>query len=79
MDDSEKTAKLAEAAAELRFYSDEAVKSEAAVIDSAVKAGRALLQAQAKMRTEDWLPWLDANFNGSREIAAEYMRIAASV
>lgn len=44
---------------------------------AAVNAGRALLAAQKKMPSDEWLAWLDANFDGSRETAAKYMQLAS--
>lgn len=44
---------------------------------ASVNAGRALLAAQAKIPPDEWLGWLDANFDGSRETAAKYMQLAA--
>ena len=40
-------------------------------------AGELLLEAKPTVRHGEWLSWLDANFDGSRRTAQDYMRIAS--
>lgn len=48
---------------------------------ASTNCGRALLAAQQKVTEQfganEWLPWLDANFVGTREDAAKHMKLAS--
>jgi Protein of unknown function (DUF3102) len=47
-------------------------------LESAWHAGSALIAAKAQLDHGQWLPWLESFFNGSRQTAADYMRIAGA-
>ena len=53
-------------------------QSGESMIEHAILAGEALLKAKAKEKHGDWLPWLEANFDGSERIAQMYMSVAAN-
>ena len=40
-------------------------------------AGELLLEAKTTVRHGEWLPWLEANFDGGVRTAQDYMRIAS--
>jgi hypothetical protein len=42
----------------------------------AIKAGELLIEAKAQVRHGQWLPWLEANFEFTRQTASGYMRAA---
>lgn len=46
-------------------------------LEYAREAGEHLAQAKAQLEHGQWLPWLEANFEGSRSTAANYMRLAS--
>lgn len=48
------------------------------MVDHAILAGQALEAAKIQVNHGGWLEWLDANFEGSRQTAADYMRVAAN-
>jgi hypothetical protein len=47
-------------------------------LEHAIRCGEALLEAKQLVGHGDWLPWLNAHFNGSERIAQQYMRLAAN-
>jgi hypothetical protein len=47
-------------------------------LESAWHAGSALIAAKAQLDHGQWLPWLESYFHGSRQTAADYMRIAGA-
>jgi hypothetical protein len=47
--------------------------------EAVLECGRELLAQKEECRHGEWLPWLEANFPGSRQCAAEWMRVAAAV
>lgn len=49
-----------------------------AMIAYAIEAGGALLAAKAQVQHGEWLPWLEANFDASVDLANKYMRVAAN-
>lgn len=49
-----------------------------AMLEHALRAGRALLEAKGKMPHGEWLPWLRANFEGSERMAQRYMLLAGN-
>lgn len=49
-----------------------------AMVEHAIRAGEALVAAKAQVNHGGWLPWLDANFNGSNRHAERYMMVAAN-
>lgn len=54
-------------------------KAEGAAVSAleyAREAGEHLAAAKAQCRHGEWLPWLEANFEGSRWTATNYMRLA---
>ncbi len=53
-------------------------QSGESMVDHAVRAGGALLAAKALVDHGNWLPWLEANFNGSDRTANVYMQISAN-
>ena len=44
----------------------------------ALAAGDLLIKAKALVRHGEWLPWLEKNCNCTRQMAANYMRLAAN-
>lgn len=46
-------------------------------LDHARRAGQLLIEAKARLSHGKWLPWLHANFAGSRRTAQVYIRIAS--
>src|SRR3990170_1914443 len=53
-------------------------QSAEGMFEHALLAGQALLSAKAGMKHGDWLPWLEANFDGSERIAQLYMKVASN-
>jgi hypothetical protein len=49
-----------------------------AMVEHAIRAGEALLEAKAQVKHGEWLPWLDANFDASERTARGYMAIASN-
>ena len=45
-------------------------------LEYAREAGEHLSNAKAQCRHGEWLPWLEANFDGTRNTAAKYMRLS---
>ena len=45
-------------------------------VEHAVRAGRALAQAKARLAHGRWASWLAGNFDGSERLAQLYMRLA---
>jgi hypothetical protein len=66
---------LGELASIANKYHDGAV---GAYLENAWHAGHALLAAKAQLGHGGFLPWLQVNFHGSRQMANDYMRIAAA-
>jgi N6-adenosine-specific RNA methylase IME4 len=58
-----------------RFHSEAESKAQSAV-ESAWYAGQALIAAKAQCAHGQWLPWLEANFDGSEATAQRYMQLA---
>lgn len=48
------------------------------VLQHAIASGQALTDAKAQLKHGEWLPWLDINFDGSRQIADAYRKVAAN-
>lgn len=48
------------------------------LVEHAIRAGEALTAAKAGLAHGEWLPWLEANFRGSRQTADNYRRLAAN-
>jgi hypothetical protein len=44
-------------------------------LNHARMAGKLLAEAKPKVRHGEWLPWLEANFEGSERVAQMYMRV----
>lgn len=44
----------------------------------AIRCGELLAEAKAQVEHGQWLPWLEANFKGSKRTASAYMRLAAN-
>ena len=44
-------------------------------VEHGIRAGELLAQAKEQCPHGAWLPWLEANFEGSVRVAQEYMRI----
>ena len=53
-------------------------RAAVSMVEHAVRAGDALLAAKQQVRHGQWLPWLDANFEGSARTAQQYMRLAGN-
>lgn len=58
-----------------RFHAEAETKAHSAV-ESAWLAGKALAAAKEQCKHGEWLPWLDANFNGNASTATRYMQLA---
>jgi hypothetical protein len=67
---------LAMLAAEANKYHAEARNHAGNMLEAAWYAGNALNSAKAQCKHGEWLPWLEANFDGSVRNAENYMRIA---
>jgi hypothetical protein len=67
----------------LSILADE-IRAEVAAADAgiqsavrhAIQAGEKLIEAEGLVRHGEWLPWLEANLNGSADTAGNYMRLA---
>jgi hypothetical protein len=70
---------LGELAAMANEYHTKAEGSARSALEAAWIAGSALLAAKDQLGHGEWLPWVQANFYGSRQTAADYMRIAKNV
>jgi len=68
-------ADLGELAAIANRYHDRAV---GAYLDAAWYSGHALNAAKDQLDHGKFLPWVEANFHGSRQTANDYMRIAGA-
>jgi hypothetical protein len=54
-----------------------AAQSDArSAVQHAIACGKALLEAKAKCKHGEWLPWLEANVKFSKDSANDYMRLA---
>ena len=73
------TADLELHAAQANMHHAAAEGSARKAIDHAIEAGRHLAEAKAMVPRGHWLPWVAANFAGSRTTAWGYMRLAANV
>jgi N6-adenosine-specific RNA methylase IME4 len=74
---------LPELASEANRFHLEAESKAQSAVESAWYAGRALIAAKEQLAAENggsshrfWLPWLQANFNGSEATAQRYMQLA---
>ncbi len=47
-------------------------------VKHAITAGEKLTEAKALVNHGEWLPWLEANFDGSERTARNYMRLASN-
>lgn len=82
----EKAAKTAVLAGPSRLdYADVANREHAlarsageSMIEHAIAAGEALMAAKRQVPHGEWLPWLEANFDGSVDMAERYMKVAAN-
>lgn len=63
-------------AADIRREHELAQQSFRATVEHGVRCGLLLEQAKADTAHGEWLPWLDAEFPGSRRTAQGYMRLA---
>jgi hypothetical protein len=63
-------------AADIRREHELAQQSFRATVEHGVQCGLLLEQAKADTAHGEWLPWLDAEFPGSRRTAQGYMRLA---
>jgi len=73
---------LPELASEANRFHLEAESKAQSAVESAWYAGRALIAAKEQLALENdgsshrlWLPWLQANFNGSHKTAWQYMKL----
>lgn len=55
-----------------------ALGSGISMIEHAILAGEALIAAKAQLGHGEWLPWLEDNFDASKETAQRYMRVASN-
>jgi N6-adenosine-specific RNA methylase IME4 len=67
-----------------RFHLEAESKAQSAV-ESALFAGQALIEARKRLAEDNggsshrlWLPWLEANFDGSGRTARDYMALASN-
>lgn len=67
---------LPELAAEIQTHHDACREAVGAALTHAMAAGDGLLEAKAKCRHGEWLPWLAANFEFADRTASTYMRLA---
>jgi hypothetical protein len=49
-----------------------------ATVRHAIRAGDLLIDAKAQVRHGEWIGWLAENFDGHRNLASSYMRLAAN-
>jgi len=59
-------------------YHAEAETSAHSAVEYAWHAGQALIAAKGQCAHGEWLPWLEANFNGSRQTADNYQKLASN-
>lgn len=55
-----------------------AFEAGVSMIEHAICAGEALIQAKAQVKHGEWLPWLSDNFRASEDTAERYMKVAAN-
>jgi ParB family chromosome partitioning protein len=55
-----------------------AVGSGLDMVEHAAKAGQALIDAKAKVKHGEWLPWLRGNFDATERLAQMYMKVASN-
>jgi phage N-6-adenine-methyltransferase len=48
------------------------------MLEHAFRAGHSLTAAKRQLRHGEWIPWLEANFEGTPRIAQHYMKVAAN-
>lgn len=48
------------------------------MLEHAMRAGQALIDAKAQLTHGEWLPWLEANFVASERLARYYMQVASN-
>lgn len=63
-------------AAEANQGHEEVQTGTQSIVMGACRAGNALLAAKKLLRHGEWLPWLEANFDGDASTATRYMQIA---
>lgn len=63
-------------AAEIRAEHQHAQLAFRTAVEHGVRCGKLLEQAKGDVPHGQWLPWLDAEFPGSRRTAQGYMRLA---
>jgi hypothetical protein len=63
-------------ATEIRKEHEAAERDWSSAVEHAISAGRLLIEAKAKVRHGEWLPWLENNFPASEDTAHNYMRLA---
>ena len=67
---------LEELAAAINYEHEWVGMASKAVLDHAVRCGELLIEAKKQIRHGEWSGWLDANFDGSRRTAQQYMYVA---
>lgn len=53
-----------------------AFEAGVSMIEHAIRAGEALIEAKAQLRHGEWLPWVADNFDASEDTAERYMNVA---
>ena len=69
-------ADLDDLAGEIRREHQLAEQHFKAAVAHAINAGQLLIEAKRQVKHGEWLPWLEANFPGSRRTATTYMKLA---
>src|SRR5262249_60382448 len=69
-------AELEELAAVIRKNHDDALSSLKLAVMHAITAGEALIEAKARVKHGEWLPWLAEHCDLSERTAQGYMRLA---
>src|SRR4029079_8036463 len=68
--------KLHDLAARIEQHHQAACEAHASAIDNAIDCGKLLIEAKAKLKHGDWLPWLEEHTSVSTRQAQKYMRLA---
>lgn len=63
-------------AARIRSEVEAAERDWGSALAHAIRAGELLIEAKADLQHGEWLPWLEANFDFTRQMATNYMRLS---
>jgi hypothetical protein len=69
---------LASLAADIRKEHEACEADARSAVEHAIRAGELLIEAKARTKHGEWLPWLGDNFEFTDRTASTYMRLSAN-